>query len=73
MAKKRDIIITIGPDGNIQLTVEGVAGSDCVDFTRFLEEELGDVTEREFTSDYYKAEEETEEQISVGGGSGDND
>jgi len=72
MAKKRDIIITIGPDGNIQLTVEGVAGSDCVDFTRFLEEELGDVTDREFTSDYYKAEEE-EEHISVGGGSGDND
>ena len=72
MAKKRDIIITIGPDGNIPLSVEGVAGSDCVDFTRFLEEELGDVTEREFTSDYYKAE-EAEEYVSVGGGSGDND
>jgi hypothetical protein len=58
MAKKRDIIITIGPDGNVQIKVEGMAGTDCVDFTKFLEEELGDVTERQFTSEYYQEEEE---------------
>ena len=58
MAKKREIIITIGPDGDVQIKVEGVGGSDCVDFTKFLEEELGDVTEREFTSEYYQEEEE---------------
>ena len=58
MAKKRDIIITIGPDGDVQIQVEGVAGADCVDFTKFLEEELGDVTDRQFTSEYYQEEEE---------------
>ena len=58
MAKKRDIIITIGPDGNVQLTVEGVAGPDCIDFTKFLEEELGDVTERTHTGEYYCEAEE---------------
>ncbi|MDP6944893.1 MAG: DUF2997 domain-containing protein [Myxococcota bacterium] len=63
MAKKRDIVITIGPDGNVQLSVEGVAGSSCVDFTKFLEEELGDVTERTHTSEYYCQEEQVVETV----------
>ena len=63
MAKKRDIVITIGPDGNVQLTVEGVAGPDCMDFTKFLEDELGDVTERTHTSEYYCNTEEVVETV----------
>jgi hypothetical protein len=63
MAKKRDIVITIGPDGNVQLTVEGVAGPDCMDFTKFLEDELGDVTERTHTSEYYCDTEEVVETV----------
>ena len=59
MATKKDIIITIGPDGNVQLQVEGVAGKECIDFTKFLEEELGEVTSRVHTTDYYQEEEET--------------
>ena len=65
MAKKRDIVITIGEDGNVEITVEGVAGASCIDFTKFLEDELGDVTEREHTSEYYQEDEETVE-IKVG-------
>ncbi len=66
MAKKRDIVIEIGPDGEVQISVEGVAGGDCLDFTKFLEDELGEVTERTHTSEYYQEEEEVEEQIKVG-------
>ncbi len=68
MARKRDIVITIGPDGDVQIKVEGVPGGDCLDFTKFLEEELGDVTQREFTSEYYQEEEQAEETVKVGGG-----
>lgn len=68
MATKRDIVITIGPDGGVDIKVEGVPGGDCVDFTKFLEEELGDVTHREFTSEYYQVEEEA--KIEVGSGEG---
>ena len=56
--KKRDIIITIGDDGEVQISVEGVSGKGCIDFTKFLEDELGDVTSREHTSEYYQEEEE---------------
>ena len=65
MATRKDIVITIGPDGNVVLKVEGVGGSECLDFTAFLEEELGDVTERTFTGEYYQ-EGETETTIKVG-------
>ena len=58
MVTKKDIIITIGPDGNVNLQVEGVAGKDCLDFTKFLEEELGEVTERVHTAEYYQEEDE---------------
>ncbi len=58
MATKKDIIITIGPDGNVQLQVQGVAGKECLDFTKFLEDELGEVTDRQHTGEYYQEEEQ---------------
>lgn len=58
MAKHKDLIITIGPDGNVKIEVEGVSGKDCMDFSKFLEDELGEVTERVRTSEYYEEEEE---------------
>lgn len=70
MASKRDIVITIGADGEVQLEVEGVQGKECVDFTRFLEEELGEVTDRQYTSEYYQEqEEETGHRIETSSGS----
>ena len=65
MAKKREMVITIGPDGEVQIQVEGVSGKGCLDFTKFLEEELGDVTERVHTAEYYQEDEE-ELKIQVG-------
>jgi hypothetical protein len=67
VATKKDIVITIGPDGEVKIEVEGVAGKDCLDLTKFLEDELGEVTDRQFTSAYYQEEEE-DVAISVGGG-----
>ena len=67
MAKRRDLVITSDADGNVQIQVEGVAGSSCVEMTKWLEDELGDVTDREFTGEYYQQEEEVEEDVSVGG------
>jgi len=66
VATKRDIIITIGPDGGVDIKVEGVGGKDCLDFTKFLEEELGDVTAREYTSEYYQLEEEQVQKVGSG-------
>lgn len=63
MAVKSEIEINIKPDGEIELTVRGVEGSKCIEFSRFLEEALGEEISKEFTSEYYIEEVKTEEKI----------
>lgn len=64
--KKRELNITIGKDGQVNIGVDGVAGPECIEFTRFLEEELGDVISRERTQDYYKESERTVLNVELG-------
>lgn len=42
--------------GNAQVITEGIAGKSCVDLTEDLVVQLGQVTNREFTAEYYKPE-----------------
>jgi hypothetical protein len=58
MAVKQELEISIGPDGAIKIEVKGVKGGKCSDITREIEEELGVVTSREYTSEYYQTEEQ---------------
>jgi hypothetical protein len=55
MAQKKELEITIGPDGEVTVLVKCIKGASCVDETRFLEEALGDtVVSRELLSEYYE-------------------
>ncbi len=60
---KIDLDIQIGPDGKVTFHVSGVPGKKCVDITKELEKELGDVLNREYTSEYYVQEEENQQKI----------
>ena len=51
---KREIVIQIAPDGSIALEVKGVPGPDCVEFTKALEDALGEVVQRERTAEFYQ-------------------
>ena len=64
---KKDIEIEIMPDGTVSLAVKGAKGKECLDLTKFLEEALGEVTERTHTSEYYEQETKTDGTIKVGG------
>lgn len=66
MAVRHEIDIEITPDGEVKLQVRGVAGAECLELTRKLEEELGLVVEREKTSEYYQAESETRTSVKIG-------
>jgi hypothetical protein len=46
--------IEIGRDGKVNIKVNGVQGVECLEFSRFLEEALGDTVEQERTSEYYQ-------------------
>jgi hypothetical protein len=45
--------IEIGRDGKVTITVKGVQGKECLEFSQFLEEALGETVEQELTSEYY--------------------
>ncbi|WP_461006327.1 DUF2997 domain-containing protein [Streptomyces capparidis] len=46
--------VTVRPDGRVEVHVQGVEGTGCLDLTRDLVERLGgDVEEQELTADAY--------------------
>ena len=51
----KKVRIRIGLDGCTQFKVEGGQGADCIDFTRALEQAIGNVENRELTADYHEA------------------
>ncbi len=56
MVVKREMEIEITSEGKVSIHVKGVAGKECLEFSRFLEEALGEVIEQEVTSEYYMEE-----------------
>jgi acylphosphatase len=48
------IKIYIRPDGEVEISVEGVKGRECTKLTEFLERELGEVTDKELKPAYYE-------------------
>ncbi len=55
MSQRKELEITISPDGEVSVQVKCIKGASCVDETKFLEEALGDTIEsRELTSEYYE-------------------
>jgi hypothetical protein len=57
-----EVRVTIDEEGNVKLTVFGVKGPRCLEITGGLEALLGGDLLREFTSEYYQAEDVREKQ-----------
>lgn len=72
MAVKQEIEFTINPDGSVGITVKGAKGKSCTELTKEIEEALGIVKNREYTSEYYQQETEIQTTVSVGN-NGDKD
>ncbi|MBS7380637.1 MAG: DUF2997 domain-containing protein [Bradymonadales bacterium] len=65
MAVKQEIEFSIKPDGSVDIAVKGAKGKSCTELTREIEEALGIVRNREYTSEYYQQEEEVHSTISL--------
>jgi len=50
----KELEITIDKKGNVQVAVRGVQGESCLDLTKNIENAVGSVEEREYTSEYYE-------------------
>jgi len=56
MSEKQTLKFTIRQDGTVTEEVIGVQGTQCVNLTEKIENELGDIQWRKETPDYYKQE-----------------
>ena len=65
MARKEEIEITISEDGEVELHVQGVPGSDCMKLTEDLEEALGVVLNREKTNEFYQTPVKQDQHINI--------
>ena len=63
MVLKREMEIEIGRDGKVSIKVKGVQGVECLEFSHFLEEALGETVEQEITSEYYQVPASTETTV----------
>ena len=60
MTKTIEIIVT--PEGSFQIDAVGFQGTDCTKATRFLEEALGNVQQREKKPEFHTATRRTNQQ-----------
>lgn len=50
-----EIIVTIDPETNeVSISVRGLKGKVCTEYTEALEKALGTVTERKFTREHFE-------------------
>jgi len=50
----QEIELRITPEGKVLISTTGFEGDACLQITKALEEALGDVEERTYTSEYYR-------------------
>lgn len=53
---RKELDISIGLDGEVRVEVNGVKGKSCVDLIKFLEDSLGEPTDKKFKPEYYERE-----------------
>lgn len=59
---QRQILVTISPDGAVEVKVQGHSGPGCRDLTRQLEEALGQTKADRMTAEYHQPERQTSRQ-----------
>ena len=53
----RELEITIGPDGAVELHVQGYKGKSCLEVMKVFEQVVGELKERRETSEFYEPDE----------------
>ncbi|MEN9215545.1 MAG: DUF2997 domain-containing protein [Gloeomargarita sp. DG02_4_bins_56] len=48
------IEFVIRPDGRVEVQVQGIAGTECARVSHQIEQDLGQVTRREWTAEYFQ-------------------
>lgn len=57
MARRRELEVTIAPDGTVQVHISGMPGKQCLQIKEILEQTIGPLQSQRLTSEYYEPEE----------------
>jgi hypothetical protein len=60
---QREFDITIGPDGSVEVHVQGFKGKSCLDAIKVFQEIVGEMKEQRHTSEFYEPEEQVRYNI----------
>lgn len=60
---QRELEITIGPDGGVELHVKGFKGKGCLEAMKLFEQIVGEVKSQRVTSEFYEPEERVSYRI----------
>ncbi len=53
---QHEVEIRIGKDGKVKVHVKGAKGKACLEYAQWLTQVIGEVKERQLTSEYYEPE-----------------
>jgi hypothetical protein len=53
---QHEVEIRIGKDGKVKVHVKGAKGKACLEYAQWLAQVIGEVKERQLTSEYYEPE-----------------
>ncbi len=60
---QREFDITIGPDGQVELHVQGFKGKSCLEVAKLFEKIVGEMKTQEHTSEFYEPDEQVQYRI----------
>ena len=60
---QREIDITIGPDGSVELHVQGYKGKGCLEAMKLFEQIVGELKSQRETSEFYEPEEQVQYRV----------
>ena len=59
----REFNITIAPDGNVQVHIQGYKGKSCLEVMKMFEQVVGELQSRRETSEFYEPDEQVQLNI----------
>ena len=60
---QRELDITIGPDGKVELHVSGYKGQGCLEAVKLFQQLVGELQSQRVTAEFYEPEEEVRNRI----------
>ncbi|MCO5050997.1 MAG: DUF2997 domain-containing protein [Verrucomicrobiae bacterium] len=60
---QREFDITIGPDGNVELHVQGYKGKGCLEAMKMFAQIVGELQSQRETSEFYEPDEQVRYNI----------